>query len=170
MLCSVDECYRLVKCKGLCVAHLNPYYKYGTPTPTRECKNCSVEYKFMGLHLGSSNRFCPNCFGIYSKYLKVNNLGYLRDRNTEHGINAFEYHKRLLDQNGGCKLCNAKENLEIDHDRDCCNGDKSCGKCIRGILCHNCNCMIGHYEKCKGDLTIETFDGYLEESKVNAIA
>ena len=43
-----------------------------------------------------------------------------------------------------------------------------CGKCIRGLLCTNCNLMIGHYEKCKGDLKIEILENYRNQPKVVA--
>lgn len=31
----------------------------------------------------------------------------------------------------------------IDHDQHCCPGRRSCSKCVRGILCHQCNPGIG---------------------------
>jgi hypothetical protein len=32
----------------------------------------------------------------------------------------------------------------IDHDRACCPGEGSCGKCVRGIVHFRCNRMMGH--------------------------
>jgi len=33
-----------------------------------------------------------------------------------------------------------------DHDHVCCSGKKSCGKCLRGLLCHGCNTKLGALE------------------------
>lgn len=42
-----------------------------------------------------------------------------------------------------CWICDGTENLHIDHDHVCCPGRNSCGKCIRGLLCRECNLGIG---------------------------
>ena len=36
--------------------------------------------------------------------------------------------------------------MNIDHDRGCCNRDGSCGKCVRGALCHKHNTALSQYE------------------------
>ena len=53
----------------------------------------------------------------------------------------------IVDKQQGCAICHASEPGQIgwvvDHDHACCPGGTSCGKCIRGVLCARCNCMLG---------------------------
>lgn len=53
----------------------------------------------------------------------------------------------LAGQQGGmCAICKGPPNrrgLFVDHDHACCPGQRTCGKCIRGLLCNNCNFLIG---------------------------
>jgi len=70
-----------------------------------------------------------------------------------YGISPEQYDAILMSQNGRCAICNrteeeskvAKRNktFGVDHDHGCCLSDKTCGKCIRGLLCTNCNSLLG---------------------------
>lgn len=42
-----------------------------------------------------------------------------------------------------CAACGSVGPLMIDHDHRCCPTTKSCGKCVRGYLCHECNSAEG---------------------------
>jgi Recombination endonuclease VII len=54
----------------------------------------------------------------------------------------------------GCKICaykpqeshSRKKYLEVDHDHSCCPGPYSCGRCVRGLLCHHHNQLIREIE------------------------
>jgi hypothetical protein len=37
--------------------------------------------------------------------------------------------------------------IYVDHDHGCCRAkNRSCGKGVRGLLCHGCNIALGHIE------------------------
>lgn len=55
----------------------------------------------------------------------------------------------LRGQGGHCAICSAREpggrgTWHVDHDHACCPKGRSCGACIRGLLCSNCNVLLGH--------------------------
>lgn len=59
-----------------------------------------------------------------------------------------DYDLMLEAQDGKCAICRRPQEdfvktFAVDHDHSCCPGTKSCGKCIRGLLCGPCNQAIG---------------------------
>lgn len=70
---------------------------------------------------------------------------------TKYGITAERYDEILAEQDGKCAICASPDpvrgdNFCVDHDHDCCPGEKTCGRCIRGLLCFPCNIHLGHVE------------------------
>ena len=75
-----------------------------------------------------------------------------RSRKNKYGITAEQYAERLREQGGVCAICRQPETskyasgmtkaLAVDHDHSCCVGQGSCGKCLRGLLCSNCNTAL----------------------------
>lgn len=64
---------------------------------------------------------------------------------SHYGLTLERYDEILEQQGGGCAICGAKagkQSLHVDHDHRCCPGKKTCGNCIRGILCYGCNTRI----------------------------
>lgn len=64
-----------------------------------------------------------------------------------------EKYQAMFDAQGGvCAICKRPPNevgwlgLAIDHDHSCCSGKRSCGKCVRGLLCHSCNVGLGYFQ------------------------
>lgn len=61
-----------------------------------------------------------------------------------HGITVAQYEEMVVAQGGRCAVCRRPhERLQIDHDHGCCPKRLSCGNCIRGLLCPDCNNGIG---------------------------
>ena len=73
----------------------------------------------------------------------------------KYGTTVEWYRDKLIEQNGLCALCNhlshhhgTIQRLQVDHDHDCCDlHTKSCGKCLRGLLCADCNILLSYLEK-----------------------
>lgn len=72
-------------------------------------------------------------------------------RLTEYGITQRDYDRMLAEQGGGCAICGATESgkgsrLHVDHDHSCCpDAIRSCGRCVRGLLCMKCNQGLGQF-------------------------
>lgn len=63
----------------------------------------------------------------------------------KYGITPEAY-QELLDRQGGTCVCGHAPDdryLSVDHNHACCPGDKSCGECVRGLLCNDCNISLG---------------------------
>lgn len=64
-----------------------------------------------------------------------------------YNLTIAEYDKLFEQQNGRCKICDRTPvdvgPLVVDHDHNCCDGDRTCGFCVRGLLCNFCNTSIG---------------------------
>ena|SRR5690349_4226398 len=80
--------------------------------------------------------------------------GTLLKRFSQHGLTLDQYHAIAERQDFLCACCKQEpvagqgsgrspDGFHIDHDHDCCPGEKSCGKCVRGLLCETCNVGIG---------------------------
>jgi hypothetical protein len=77
-----------------------------------------------------------------------------RVRDLLYGLAPGQYERMLARQNGVCAICSQPEKsvskatgkiypLAVDHDRSCCPGNRSCGKCVRELVCRNHNVMLG---------------------------
>lgn len=70
---------------------------------------------------------------------------------TLYNMTPEVYTLMLIRQGGGCAICHRTpeeegRRLAVDHDHDCCPGRTSCGGCVRGILCGECNSGIGKFD------------------------
>ena len=64
---------------------------------------------------------------------------------NKYSITLDEFNNKVEKQNHVCAICKTHMSKPcVDHDHKCCSQNKrSCGKCIRGILCDACNRLLG---------------------------
>lgn len=63
------------------------------------------------------------------------------------GLSPEMFEEMRIKQDNKCWICQKEftRTPHIDHNHSCCPGPRSCGKCIRGLLCHSCNCGLGNF-------------------------
>ena len=99
----------------------------------KECRSCGL----INIFIESKNCYCDECMSQknYEKNIKL-----------RFNISMEDYNNMLLKQNGTCAICKEVSNdrrLSVDHDHNCCSGQYTCGKCIRSLICHRCNLVLG---------------------------
>lgn len=81
-------------------------------------------------------------------------------------ISLEDWEAMYARQGGRCAICQrkiGKDKAQTDHNHHCpngCTGLRSCGLCIRGLLCHDCNRIL------LGRITQETTKGSEHAVKV----
>lgn len=158
--CSLDDCNRPLYAKGYCNSHYQRV-KDGRDlsAPIRPNRKNGE----LLLRDASGNKFCTVCtkwvpisrFSAHGKTLDklqtvCNDCTSLKRTVNNYGLTAIDI-IAMLEAQGGCAICGAKEptrnqGWHVDHDHRCCSGVKTCGKCVRGVLCAGCNQGLGQFE------------------------
>lgn len=120
------------------------------PKDSKELESLFVKDKTMKTGYANLCRRCASARTIKHQKDKPD-MFKIRQRKyavSQHNLSLEKYNEILASQGYSCAICKVnhlevKRSLYIDHDHSCCPGKTSCGACIRGLLCTQCNFMIG---------------------------
>lgn len=187
--CSVPDCDRAIRVKA--AALCSPHYQRkmrGSADMSKpikrsvherdehgrkrcsKCQGWKPEAAFsssFGKGDGLQSR-CKECLAAYYRA----NAGSVRDkmREARFGITRDQFDAVFKAQGSACATCGTDDPGTsywcVDHDHACCPGsDKTCGKCIRGILCRACNHALGNVRD--NPATLRNLIDYLAEGPID---
>tara|TARA_R110001606_G_C15038745_1_gene611950 strand:+ start:97 stop:519 length:423 start_codon:yes stop_codon:yes gene_type:complete len=117
------------------------------------CYKCKEDLEFSSFHKAKGrsdgyNSKCKDCQRTYNKerYEKDPESFKYKRITARYGLSKEEYLEMAKD---GCHSCGSFKILHVDHDHGCCpypegrRDVNTCGQCIRGILCKDCNTAEG---------------------------
>lgn len=156
-VCSFPGCEYAHSAKGFCSSH------YAQHKNGRQLTAIDRDYVFPLQRDADGKKRCTSCkrwlpeqdFGIENRTfdkLSTRCMECRRSRDVakRYGITAARYVELLEAQGHVCAVCREMSAsgcaLAVDHDHSCCPGARSCGNCIRGLLCTNCNMGVGYFK------------------------
>lgn len=138
VFCTVDDCNKRHYAKGYCRMHYDRVRDYGRTNILREMIPLDVQKQIYRTVDGKQIKHY-----IYSLENRLKAF---------YNITPDQWYEMAKD---GCNVCSSEigqgtdRNLHVDHDHKCCPGKRSCGECVRGVVCNRCNTSIGLYENGK---------------------
>ena len=122
----------------------------------RTCKECGRSFR-------GTKRRCNSCRHAAEREQRREYMAKWRDETNanaklrarhllaKYGITPDDFDAMVEAQGGRCAVCGCTEpggrgTWHIDHDHACCPGQVTCGRCLRGLLCSNCNTGLGFFK------------------------
>lgn len=148
---KTQECYNCKEIKLIEDFHLSRH-----KTPERKCKSCK--------HEDQRNRRKSQSVEqsrMHRRFLRMKQV---------YSLDKDSFLKMFKKQNESCAICDEqfdlmeRKSFSVDHDHSCCPGKKSCGKCVRGLLCVKCNFVLGYVNDDTNKL--KNMIKYLQETKI----
>jgi len=153
--CTFDGCEEPYKANGYCGAHYGQWYRGEELRPLidrhmrvqdgqKRCNRCEKVLPIVNFAkdskqaCGYANR-CRTCTKWDKQW-------------THYRLRQHEWEAIFEAQGRVCAICkkdgpNDPRGWHTDHSHLCCPGPKSCGECVRGICCNDCNArLIAGYE------------------------
>ncbi len=137
----------------------------------KTCPKCGIEKSVEAFSRNRRSRdglfaWCRSCAVEKTRQWRLAHpdiASYRRDEalKTKYGLTLAEWQQKLVDQGGCCALCGTTEpggkGWAVDHDHGCCPDLKTCGRCVRGILCQMCNHRLAALENVEWRVMAERY-------------
>lgn len=171
-ICEFPECSRVHVAKGFCSPHyrqlvlyglnsLRPIgsYQKGAHVQTRDSegrKKCTSCREWLAEEDFNTRSKSPD--GLTARCKACSRRASLW---KFYRLTLERFNEILDSQGGGCAICRRVQvrGWHVDHDHACCPEGRTCGLCVRGILCSNCNTGIGMLQE--NEETLESALSYL---------
>ena len=122
---------------------------YTFPDGRRACRVCRTRVATIWTRKHPERaKVAKAAYRLSPKGLKAKADGHLQ---YSYGLTADQRDKKFQDQGNVCKICKRLCKPCVDHNHACCSGKRSCGRCLRDILCSRCNTVLG---RTKDDVTL----------------
>jgi len=154
--CIFDGCGRPAVSSSLCTGHAQQVKRGATLKPLRPTQKSTIRDDQSRKRCSACTEWKPESDfyptprqsdGLTSWCKRCDRSERLK---RNYGITADQYDALLAAQGGGCAICGGSSktgpSLHVDHDHSCCSSyKKSCGRCVRGLLCEDCNRVLGMF-------------------------
>lgn len=109
-----------------------------------KCKPCRDAYKARPEVKARRREYYADYVVVHKEQRRANY------RKARYGTDDLTLRQMFDEQDGLCANSGCREPLDfgtahVDHDRSCCPGRKSCGQCVRALLCPGCNVGLGFF-------------------------
>ena len=154
--CVIDGCEKEHMALGLCTMHWQRRKAHGdAAAPPQRVREKREHEKWCAGHDREGHWVLKTAF---SKNRRTNDgLAYkckeciaLEKLSHNYNMTGDDYHRMVEKQSDSCAICGTgtpggQGLWHVDHDHACCDDRRSCGACVRGLLCHRCNLGLGHF-------------------------
>lgn len=155
--CTFDGCNNAAKARGLCWGHRGQERQGYPLAPLRRRRPTST-------HAARDEHGRKRCYACETwkpttefsvlrgmadgLYIECRDCAKHSGRLRRFNVTPEQHAAMLRSQGGRCAICrmlpDGGRELAVDHDHNCCpDSARSCGKCVRGLLCQRCNTGIG---------------------------
>lgn len=153
-ICSESDCEIAAAARGFCKRHYGIAYRAGSLPPNgwhrlsdidvqARLATCSVCGPVKIRSRGSGKGY--ECMTSRRKWRKSVTPETRRREalQAKYGIGAIA---EITSDESTCPICLRVDlEMHVDHDHLCCPGKTTCGRCIRGYICRDCNLGLGRF-------------------------